>query len=68
MKIPLGSEVKDAVSGFEGVATARVEYLNGCVHIAVTPKVHEGKLPPVEFFDEGQLTITGTAVREALER
>ena len=30
MKIKLGIKVRDKVTGFEGIATARIKYLNGC--------------------------------------
>jgi len=40
--IELGDKVKDLVSGLEGVATARLEYLNGCVQYSVTPKIKKG--------------------------
>lgn len=35
--IKLGDKVKDVVTGYTGIATARHEYLNGCVQITVTP-------------------------------
>lgn len=40
----LGEKVRDGVTGFKGVITARVEYLNGCLQYCVEPKVgKEGK-------------------------
>lgn len=35
--IKLGDKVKDKISGFEGLATARSEFLYGCVRILVEP-------------------------------
>lgn len=56
--IKLGDEVKDRVSGFEGVAVARIEYLNGCVQFEVQPKINEKKeLPDTCYIDEQQLEI-----------
>lgn len=42
-KIKLGDKVKDKVSGFEGIATAKTIFLNGCLQIEVTPKIKEGE-------------------------
>jgi len=36
--IKLGDKVKDVVTGYTGIATAKTEYLNGCVQMTVTPK------------------------------
>jgi hypothetical protein len=35
--IKLGQKVKDALTGFEGIALARTEYLYGCTSIGVLP-------------------------------
>lgn len=56
MKITLGSEVRDTITGFTGIVVARCEWLYGCVRITVQPKqLHDGK--PVDYvtFDEDQL-------------
>ena len=54
----LGLAVKDLVSGFKGVATERVEYLNGCIQYRVTPKAKDGVEYVKEWFvDEGQLMV-----------
>jgi len=57
--IKLGSEVKDIVSGFAGVATVRSEYLNGCVRYAVDPGGldKDGKPKESFYFDEQQLVV-----------
>ena len=62
--IILGEKVKDKVTGFEGIATSRVEYLNGCIQYGVTPKikVKENKKPGVEYIDEGQLELVGKGI------
>jgi len=54
-KIKLGQRVKDPLTGYEGVAVARTEYLNGCARIGVQAPVREGKVPNWEYFDEMQL-------------
>lgn len=54
--VRLGERVRDLITGFAGVATARVEYLNGCVRIEVTPKaLHEGKPMDAQWFDEQRI-------------
>ena len=61
--IQLGQKVQDAVSGFEGIVTARTEWLNGCVRVTVSPRVSkDGKtgaqeLKDSQVFDEEQLKI-----------
>lgn len=58
--IKLGQRVKDKVTGFEGIATAKVIYLNGCVQFCVKPKVDEkGKMVEGEYIDEEQLEVVG---------
>ena len=54
----LGKTVKDKVTGFQGVATAKVEYINGCVQYCVKPKMtEEGKMPDGEYIDVQQLEM-----------
>ena len=52
MKEVLGTEVKDRVTGFQGIATGYVSYLTGCDQILITPKVDkEGKLIEANWYD-----------------
>ncbi len=61
--IELGMSVKDRVTGFKGIVTARVEYLNGCVQYLVKPKVNkEGKFMDSEWIDNQQLQVTGRGI------
>lgn len=56
MKVKLGQKARDTISGVEGVAVARTEWMYGCVRITVQPEgSKDGK--PYEFFvaDEPQL-------------
>lgn len=59
MKIKLRDHVKDTVTDFEGMVTARVIYLNGCVRCQVQPKGldKDGKIIESEWIDEGQLYL-----------
>lgn len=61
--IRLGDEVRDKVTGYTGIATARFEYLTGCVRYEVQPRgLHEGKLHEAYVFDEGRLEMVGGGI------
>ena len=58
MKVELGIEVKDKVTGFKGITIARTEWLNGCARIGVQAKMKkDGTVPDSQWFDEPQLDI-----------
>lgn len=64
-QIILGSKVRDRVTGFEGIATARIKYLNGCIQYCVEPVVDkEGKMPKSHYIDFGQLEIIKISAAE----
>ena len=48
----LGHTFRDIVTGFEGVCTARIEYLTGCAQLCLNPPMREGKLVDATYFDE----------------
>ena len=52
--VELGQEVKDVVTGFRGIATAKVEYLNGCLQFCVRPKVDMPKKGEAQKYPEGK--------------
>lgn len=61
--IQLGHEVRDVVTGFTGIATSRVVYLNGCVQYGITPPIDkEGKRQEVVYIDSQQLQYEGEGV------
>ena len=64
-RIPLGAVVRDAVTGFTGVAIGRTEYLNGCVRVGVQPRKldKDGKAREIEWIDEGQLEVLVASFR-----
>lgn len=69
MNVRCGDLVRDSVSGFEGIAIARYEYLNGCVRIAIQPRaLHDGK--PIEqcVFDIDQVEIVKAAAMRPAEK
>jgi hypothetical protein len=60
----LGSELKCKVTGFKGIAVARIVYLNGCIQYCVKPKANlkEGKMIDGEYIDVGQLEESGKGI------
>ena len=60
-KIELGARVKDQLTGFKGIVTARAEYLTGCRQYAVRPEkmTKEGKIRDSLWFDEDRLRVVG---------
>lgn len=61
MEIKLGQKVKDVVSGLEGIVTAKIEYLNGCIQFCVKPKASDKdtKFPEGDYIDVEQLKVIG---------
>lgn len=62
MSIQLGSKVKDIVSGFTGIATARIEYLNGCIQIKVVHPVDKTGEVKECWFDIQQVQVLGKGI------
>lgn len=59
----LGKKMRDKVTGYEGIAVAKIQYLNGCVQYCVKPTVSEdGKMPEGEYIDIHQLDIVDDGV------
>ena len=58
-RVELGDLVRDTVSLFEGVASQKVYYLQGCARFCVTPQGldKDGKMREGYFVDEPQLKI-----------
>jgi len=56
IKFKLGTVLKDTVTDFEGIAIARVVYLNGCVRYEIQPrKLKDGNRIESVWIDETQL-------------
>ena len=64
--IKLGQKVRDIVTGLEGVATARIEYLNGCVQYCIKPPIRDGKSSDAEYIDHQQLEVVDDGVHAQL--
>lgn len=62
-KIELGSKVEDQLTGFSGIATARVQYVTGCNQYLVQPRCGpNGEFVDSHWFDEHRLYVD-TAVQ-----
>ena len=59
MRIKLGSKVKDKVTGFTGIATQRIEYLQGCYRIGIqSQKLNkDGEVTEAYYVDEPQIEV-----------
>jgi hypothetical protein len=60
-KIELGSKVRDRITGFTGIVTARTEWIFGCIRYSVQPEKlnKDGTIVPSEAFDESSLVVVG---------
>ena len=66
MKIKLGYEVKCIVSGFTGIATAKIEYLTGCVQFEVSPMIlkSDGDMQSAYWVDESRLKYISKGLKK----
>jgi len=67
-KVKLGDEVKDRVTGFRGIALARVVYLYGCQRILIAPPAKKNQKVDPEWFDEDGVEIVGKGVNKEMEK
>lgn len=68
-KLELGKRYRDIASGFEGIASSKHEYLNGCLRVALQGPSVEGKIPDAPWnglgdwrlFDVEQVELVDSA-------
>jgi hypothetical protein len=61
--IELGNKAKDKITGFEGVLTARSQYITGCDQYAITAESEKkGQEPVICWFDEGRIEILAESI------
>lgn len=68
--VNLGDKVRHKVTGLEGIAIGRTDYLFGCVHVCVQPQViKDGKPADAFWTDESGLAVieAGAVKREEPE-
>lgn len=66
--IILGNKVKCLVTGFEGIATMKTEYLNGCAAYFVVGKVNDNHEVPELWIDQHKLKVSGKGIAEEVNK
>lgn len=63
-RLNLGDSAKHVITGFQGIVTARVEYLTGCAQVCLQPQGVDDKGQPFEsrFFDEPYVDLVQAGV------
>ncbi len=61
MKIPMGSHVKDVLTGYEGVVSAYAHYLTGCDSVAIKRREldKDGKVQDPMWVDINRVEVIG---------
>lgn len=68
-KFKLGVRLRDKVTLFEGIATSRIEYLNGCIQYGIKPGLDkDGKTQEAHWFDEDQIEQVNEGITESIVR
>lgn len=60
--VKLGYEVKDVVSGFQGIVVAELRRLEGVIEMGVLPSGAKDKLATTQYFDVCRLEKIGDGV------
>jgi len=61
IKIKLGDKVRCKLTGFTGIATAKTEFINGCIQWNVLPRGDKNnKMPEDMSIDEQSLEVIKT--------
>lgn len=65
-----GDKVRDNITGFTGIITARLDYMFGCVRYQVSPNklTSDGGMIDFHYFDEPQLELIELFVIPDVER
>jgi hypothetical protein len=63
-EVPLGTLMRDKVTGWEGIAIAKVVFMNGCVQYSLKPQKldKDGKTMEAPTFDCEQLEVIGKGI------
>lgn len=61
-RINLGDIARDEITGFQGVVTARSQWLQGCDRLQLQPRdLDDGSIRDPQWFDEPQVELVSTA-------
>lgn len=61
--ITLGDRVRCRVTGYTGIATARVEFIDGLVQILVQPRSESPDYPKGEYISEPLVELVDEGIR-----
>ena len=62
-RLKLGVKAKSTVTGFKGILTAKVEYLNGCVQFCIKPPIDkDGKEQDGVYYDIQEIEYVGKGI------
>lgn len=63
-KHELGKKAKDKITGFNGILTARCEFLTGCNRYCIQPTKLQKDGKPIDsiYFDEDQIEIISDGI------
>ena len=64
-KFNRGDEVRDKITGFQGIITSRTDYINGCNRYGVQPKADKCKMVDAYNIDEQSLELVAELVHSA---
>lgn len=68
MEFTLGNTLRDTVTGFTGTATARIQYINGCIQYCIIPKVDkDGKYVDGIYIDVQRLEKVDDGVADSVQ-
>ncbi|MEP1521974.1 hypothetical protein [Ascidiaceihabitans sp.] len=59
--IECGDQIRDTITGYEGVCIGRIEYISGCNQLLCQPKAGEGKEPQSHWFDVERVELVHKA-------
>ncbi|NEU67926.1 hypothetical protein [Spirosoma agri] len=62
----LGQKLRCKVTGFEGIAIVKCEYINGCVQYCLKPPAKDGKMLEGEYVDQQQLEIIDEGISNVI--
>lgn len=65
MTVKLGSEYRDEVSGFEGIAIGECRYITGSNRAQIQPKANGGTFYEAQWFDVERLQLIVADVDKA---
>ena len=57
-KFQKGDQLKDLITGFEGICTGRADYITGCNQYSLTTKIDKNSESRNMWVDENRLKLT----------